>query len=388
MSAVKAAAPDHRAAGSAARLAERPGLVVVGPLPPPYHGGSVATQFVLRSALQRHWRVTHLDTTDRRGLDNLGRLDVHNVLLALRHALTLLQLMLTRRPRVVYVPIAQNTLGLLRDAAFILPALALRRRVVLHVHGGGLRAYHDAATLWMRLLLRTMLARAQRIIVLGDVLRPMLAGLVDDRRVAVLPNGMEDPFESPPDRRVRAGAVRVLYLGNLLRTKGFLDVMRAVAMLRAESLDIELHLAGAFADESDRRAAEDLARGLGQGVTFHGLVADQPKLDLLRAADIFAFPSYYPNEGHPYVVLEAMAAGLPVVATAHAAIAETVLDGETGLLVPARDPGRLATALRRLAQDAGERARLGAAGRRRFEDHYTLEQWSAGLCDIMAQALE
>lgn len=387
MSAVRPAAAAARVSRATA-AGERPGLVVIGPLPPPYHGGSVATRFVLDSGLQHAWRVVHLDTTDRRGLDNLGRLDIRNVLLAVRHAARLLRMLVTLRPAVVYVPIAQNTLGLLRDAAFVLPALALNRRVVIHVHGGGLRKYHDRATPWMRQLLRLMLTRAQRVIVLGHSLRPMLTDLVDVRRVAVLPNGTPDPFGTLPDRAARPGPVRVLYLGNLLRTKGFLDVMEAVAMLRAESIPVELHLAGDFAADEDRQAAIQLATKLGPGVTFHGVVVGQAKIELFRSADIFAFPSYYPNEGHPYVVLEAMAAGLPVVATAHAAIAETVLEGETGILVPARDSGRLASALRRLALDARLRTRLGAAGRERFTHEYSLEQWSSRLCAIMAQGLE
>lgn len=388
MNAVKPADTAGTEPRGTANSAPRPVLVVIGPLPPPYHGGSVATRFVLRSELQHHWQVAHLDTTDGRGLDNVGRMDIRNVILALRHAAGLLRLLLTLRPAVVYVPIAQNTLGLLRDAAFVLPALALRRRVVLHVHGGGLRAYHDATTPWMRRLLRTMLARARRVIVLGHSLRPMLSGLVDGRRIAVLPNGTPDPFGTVPDRSAREGRVRVLYLGNLLRSKGFLDVMQAVAWLRAEQLPVELHLAGDYAADADRRAAEELAASLGDAVTFHGVVAGQTKLDLLRSADIFAFPSYYANEGHPYVVLEAMAAGLPVVATAHAAMGETVLDEETGLLVPARDPQRLTTALRRLVRDAALRARLGAAGRDRYSREYSLERWSGGLCAIMAEALE
>jgi glycosyltransferase involved in cell wall biosynthesis len=376
-----------RAGGRVDAATSRPGVLVVGPLPPPYHGGSVATRFVLDSGLRREWRVTHLDTTDRRGLDNVGRLDAANVLLAMKHATGLLRLLAAARPDVVYVPIAQNTLGLLRDATFVLPALAARRRVVLHVHGSGLRSYHDKAGPAMRRLLRAMLGGAQRVIVLGERLRPMLDGLVEAEHVAVLPNGADDPFGGAPDRSSRTGPVRVLYLGNLIRTKGFLDVMEAVGMLQGKGLPVELHLAGDFLSDVDRRAAADLGADLGTALTFHGVVTGDDKTELLRSADIFCFPSYYPNEGHPYVVVEAMAAGLPVVATAHATIGDTVLDGETGILVPPRNPEALASALESLVKDTGERSRLGRAGRRRFEDHYTLVRWSDGLCRIMRESL-
>jgi D-inositol-3-phosphate glycosyltransferase len=158
-------------------------------------------------------------------------------------------------------------------------------------------------------------------------------------------------------------------------------------MLRDEGLDVELHVAGAFHSPADREAADAPGVRLGGAVRFHGVVEGSVKLDLLRSADVLAFPSYYANEGHPYVVIEAMAAGLPVVATPHAGIAETVLDGETGLLVPPRQPAALADALRSLVTDPERRGRLGAAGRRRFEEKYSFEEWSRGLDRIMADAL-
>jgi glycosyltransferase involved in cell wall biosynthesis len=384
---VAGTATRARAGGRIDAASGRPRVLVVGPLPPPYHGGSVATRFVLDSGLQHEWRVTHLDTTDRRSLDNVGRLDAGNVLLAMKHATGLLRLLATARPDVVYVPIAQNTLGLLRDATLVLPALATGRRLVLHVHGSGLRSYHDGARPAMRRLLRAMLGGAQRVIVLGERLRPMLDGLVAGERVAVLPNGADDPFGGVPDRASRTGPVRILYLGNLIRTKGFLDVMEAVGILREKNLPVHLHLAGDFASDPDRRAAADLGAALGSAVAFHGVVTGTAKTELLRSADIFCFPSYYPNEGHPYVVVEAMAAGLPVVATGHATIGDTVLHGKTGILVPPRDPRALASALEPLVADAGERSRLGEAGRQRFEAHYSLERWSDGLCRIMREAL-
>jgi glycosyltransferase involved in cell wall biosynthesis len=150
---------------------------------------------------------------------------------------------------------------------------------------------------------------------------------------------------------------------------------------------VEPYLAGDFLSDVDRRAAADLGADLGTAVTFHGVVTGDDKTELLRASDIFCFPSYYPNEGHPYVVVEAMAAGLPVVATAHATIGDTVLDGETGILVPPRNPEALASALESLVRATGERSRLGRAGRRCFEDHYTLVRWSDGLCRIMRESL-
>jgi glycosyltransferase involved in cell wall biosynthesis len=365
------------------RGATGPRVVVVGPLPPPHHGGSVATSFVLRSRLARECTLLHLDTTDRRGLDNIGRFDAGNVLLAAKHAASLLRMLAVHRPRAVYVPLAQNYAGVLRDALFVLPALATRRQVVLHLHGGGLRSFYDSADPVMRALLRVMLGGATRVIVLGEALRPMLAGLAAPHRVAVLPNGTEDPFGGMPERAGGKGPVRVLYLGNLMRAKGFLEVIDALVTLRGEGHEVVLDMAGGFASEQDRRDALARARPSAGHVTFHGVVAGARKHELLRAADIFCFPSH--SEGHPYVVLEAMSAGLPIVTTRLPALAETVVDGESGLLVTPGDVAGIADALRRLIERPGLRLQLGRASRARFEEQYCYEAWSDGLARIMAE---
>lgn len=367
--------------------AARPTVVVVGPLPPPYHGGAIATSFVLRSRLSEECRILHLDTTDRRGLLNIGHFDIGNILLALRHAGELMRMVMIERPAAVYVPVAQNRLGLLRDAALVLPAMLCGRRVVLHVHGSGLRDFHDAAGPGMRALVRLMFGRATRVIVLGESLRPMLAGITAGEKIAVVPNGTEDAFgERLPTRDGDDdGPVRVLYLGNLMRAKGFLELIDAISALRADGHQVTLDLAGGFTAEVDREAARLRIETLGDAVRLHGVVEGARKQELLSQADIFVLPSH--SEGHPYVILEAMAAGLPIVATALPAVSETVVDGETGLIVPVKDAEALYTAILQLMTNVEMRLRFGRAARRRFEAGYSFDAWSQRLAAVMTDAL-
>jgi len=389
---VIATAPTASRAAPASAV-RRPTALVIGPLPPPYHGGAIATQTLLSSPVAERFRLLHLDTTDRRGFDNMGRLEAGNIVLALRHMLRCLRILRAERPDIVYVPLAQNRLGFLRDALFLLPARLLRRRVVVHVHGGGFRDFVERTDPVTRAVVRLSLARVARAIVLGERLRPMLAGLLPPDRVAAVPNGIEDPYGGGlTPRTAQEAAARadchVVYLGTLMEAKGFLDVLDAAVQLADEAPHARFTLAGDFFRPADRASAERRCAGNPLlRVEFPGTVAGERKSELLRDADIFVFPTRYAYEGHPYVILEAMAAGLPIVTTARAAIPETVVHGETGIIVPEGDPAALAGALRTLIGDPALRARLGAAARARFLDRYVLSGWAAGITQVFEEAL-
>jgi glycosyltransferase involved in cell wall biosynthesis len=371
------------AAGAATATA--PGVIVVGPLPPPYHGGAVATRYVLDSDVARRCRIIHVDTTDPRGLENIGRFDAGNVALALRHALAMLAALATQRPAAAYVPVAQNRLGLLRDAALILPALLLRRRLVVHLHGSGIRELHDSTDPLTRALLRYVLSRADRVIVLGESLRPLLEGITAAERIAVLPNGVADAFGGMPARRRDATPLRVLYLGNVRAAKGYHIAVEAVTILERRGFDVELHVAGGYSSPQDRADAARAFGALRRPAVLHGPVDAATRRALLQSADAFVMPSF--TEGHPYVLLEAMSAGLPIVASALPTVAETLVDGESGLHVPPGDVAACAAALERIACDADFRLRLGCAARRRFEERYSYQVWSRGLARIIEAAL-
>lgn len=349
-------------------------ILIIGPLPPPYFGGSVVTQTLLASPLADRYEIRHLDTSDRRGVENIGRLDAGNVWLALTHGTRFMAVLLRDRIDMVYMPVAQNSLGFLRDSLFLAPAVVRGIPLVLHFHSGNYGRFVRTARAPLRRLIHVLLARAQRAIVLGTVLRPMLDGVVPPERVEVVPNGVPDPGAGLTRQEPAAGRLRVLFLGNLIPDKGYGELIQAVESLVAEGFDTELVLAGGGLSESARGATLS-GTPVRDRIRFTGPVDAAEKTVLLGEADVLALPSYYDNEAHPLVLLEAMAAGLPVVSTRHAAIPEIVCDGTTGLLVEPRDVRALTAALRRLAEDPPLRRRMGEAGRVRYLAQFTVAHW-------------
>jgi glycosyltransferase involved in cell wall biosynthesis len=174
---------------------------------------------------------------------------------------------------------------------------------------------------------------------------------------------MRNRYGLPDDRTV------VVFVGNLIRHKGLHRIIKALS----DMPDLPWHLL-VVGDGPERGRSEQRLRSLGflERTTFAGARTPEEVEQILPAADLLSLPST--TEGMPYVILEAMASSLPVVATAVYGIPEMVVDGETGLLVQPDDGAALAGALRALIGNPGERERMGRAARARFERLFTLDR--------------
>ncbi|HEX7011763.1 MAG TPA: glycosyltransferase family 4 protein [Steroidobacteraceae bacterium] len=190
-------------------------------------------------------------------------------------------------------------------------------------------------------------------------------------RLRVIWNGVEDPafdaagaisVDAPPDTPVIAS------ISTLIPQKGLSHLLDAAALLRDWGERFVLLIAG---DGGLKQPLHEQAQALklGEHVRFLGWVP-QASRRVLPKCDIFVQSSLW--EAMSIVVLEAMAAGKPMVVTSVGENPHVVVNGETGLLVPPADPAALATALRSLLKDSLMRARLGAAARARYQDEFTV----------------
>jgi colanic acid/amylovoran biosynthesis glycosyltransferase len=187
-------------------------------------------------------------------------------------------------------------------------------------------------------------------------------------RVRVIHCGVDiGRFEAAADRQPDANGIRLVSIGRLVEKKGFDDLIRAVGAIRGRlPMPIRLDIWG---DGPLKHCLEGLARGLGlrHAVTFRGLADSQEVGDLLREYDAFVLPSKTARngdtEGIPITILEAQAAGLPVVATVHAGIPEAVPRANHGLLAREGDVQDLADKLVALAGSRGSWREIGSRGR-------------------------
>lgn len=214
----------------------------------------------------------------------------------------------------------------------------------------------------------------------------LVRGGVRPSRVDVIPNGIE-ALPLPADREahrsalgIAPGEITVVSAGHFSAEKNHRLLLEAWTSVAPRHPSARLRLAGEGPLEGDLRdRASDLPR-----VTFEGYRDD---LDaLLRGADLYVSPS--DSEGLGLSVMEAMAVGLPVVATRAGGVVDLVTDGDTGLLTPVGDAVALASALDALLGDSDRRAVLGRAGRARAERDFSLDRMAVAYRDFYLRALE
>jgi colanic acid/amylovoran biosynthesis glycosyltransferase len=192
-------------------------------------------------------------------------------------------------------------------------------------------------------------------------------------------------FRSPIARKGACARIRIVTVGRLVEKKGVEDAIRAVADL---PLSYEFTVAG---DGPLRPSLERIAAGLGVNVRFIGALRQDEVADLLASANIFLAPSVTASdgdvEGIPVSIMEAMASGLPVVSTRHAAIPELLTDGRSGLLAAEHDVPRLTRHLMTLAGNPELRVRMGAAGRKTMVREFDIAILNAQLERLYHQLL-
>ena len=235
-------------------------------------------------------------------------------------------------------------------------------------------------------LLREICAAAEFVAAETDYSSDLLRQRCPDSRIHRVYNGMDlTRFPAPHYEISGNAAPRIISIGRLVAFKGFEYLIDACADLTRRGLEFTCEIIG---DGPLRGDLEAKIRKLNLSDCVHllGSLSQGAVLEKLQTADIFALASVTDAQGasdvFPTVIIEAMAAARPVVSTRLAGIPESVVDGETGQLVPPGDTMALAEALRRLIEDAKLRLHYGRAGRARIEQHFQIEQTVVPLIEL------
>jgi glycosyltransferase involved in cell wall biosynthesis len=255
-----------------------------------------------------------------------------------------------------------------RKSIFILFALAARKPVILHLHGGQFAQFYERECgVLRRWFVRRLLSRVDRVVVLSSQWQKLIEGIAPAVKAVTIANPVTVPAEVRGVDEREQGAL--LFLGRLGQRKGIFDLLAALAIVKQRFPEARLRCAG----EGDVAGVRARARELGveENVDLLGWISGPDKDWELSRAALYVLPSY--AEGLPMGVLEAMAAGIPTVASGVGGIPDAIEDGVEGFLVNPGDIDALANRLARLLESAELRRQFASAARCKVRKLFSTE---------------
>ncbi len=358
-------------------------ILMFGYAPPPYFGPAVAYGALLRSRFPQEFDVRFINLSVVEDLRDLEKFSVGKLLKLGRFFFVEFWYLMTENFDFCCYPPSFNRNAFLKDALLLGLARAFGVPTVVWAHGNNLPDFYSRSPRWMQVVIDATIKNAVAGIVLGERLRFNFQGQLSDENIFTVALGIEAPG-SPPQRPATRDGLTVLYLGNLIREKGVLVLLKAIPKVVAQRPEVRFRFAGSWWRDHERQEADRIIaeNKLQSHVEFVGVVAGDAKSRALVEADILAFPTFYHAETFGLVLLEALWAGLPVVTTQRAAIPEIIEAGVNGLFIEEHNPADLADKILQLANDPAMRQRMSAANREKFHRFYTHEQYGERMIDL------
>lgn len=396
---------------------KKPRVLFVCPLPPPVHGSSMVSKSIIDSELvNEEFDVDYVNLSTSRSMAEIGKFSIAKVWRYFGGIGKMLWKLLIHRYDLVYLAITVNGVGFLKDFPYAAMARMFCKHRVIHQHNKGMSSYVHKFP-YGRML--KFVYDGTKVILLSERLYEDISEIVSGDNVMVCPNGLHVVTNHVDGGAVDAACgTRLLYLSNLIESKGVYALLDACKILMDRGMTFHCDFVGGESKQITRALFDEAVkmRGLEDVVTYHGPKYGADKEVFWNAADVFVFPTFYYNECFPLVVLEAMQHGVPVVSSNEGGISDIVVDGVTGYCVDAQvlrvesvnemlgasvtEEERLwsrrfnahrgleiADRLEQLLVDPGLRMRMGEAGRERFEREFTQDVFEKRIVECLIESM-
>ena len=362
-------------------------------MPPPVHGAAMVGQYIHDSEMiNGEFESHYINLTTAKNLQDIGKVGIRKLFDFFKLLKKIRRAVKNVKPQLVYV--TPNACGgaFYKDFVVVEMLKHLGCKVIVHYHNKGVATHQDGRldnALYKRFF------KNIKVILLSECLYEDVKKYVNREDVFVCGNGIPDVTENSacPDTvasdHIDGKFPHVLFLSNLLISKGVVVLLDALKVLKEKDCRFVCDFVGGETVEMDAAIFhnEVAKRGLKDMVVYHGRKYGKDKEAILNAADMFVFPTFYPNECFPLVLLEAMQHHLPCISTTEGGIPGIIDDKETGFLIENHDFQTLADKLEYFIEHPEESKRMGENGYRKFHDKFTLKKFEESMVGILNNCL-
>ncbi|OUS03483.1 hypothetical protein A9Q86_00800 [Flavobacteriales bacterium 33_180_T64] len=361
-------------------------VLFIGPFPPPYSGPELSTKQLLESDLKNHFDIIFLNTNVRKDNSKKGRIDLNAFKSVITFNFKLFKLLLFKRPDVAYHLVTPTEIGWLgRDIWFIFQCRVFQVKKIIHFRGSHFNINYKRFRPLSKKIIRYACKFVDKAVVQSDCLRNQFEGLIDDNRVNVIPNTVDNVF-STLSRKPLNEIPQILFFGHLTKAKGYTDIVKAIPKVASKFPNVKFIFCGNIRRgepgvkynqiTGERIVYEDpfeveskiLNSKYKENYVNQGIVSGEEKMNLIRQSWIFILPSY--SEGFSRSVLESMAAGLPILTTPVGANKDFVINDFNGVLVQPGDVSSIEQKIIKLLEDEKLRDNLSNNGKVTFDKEF------------------
>ena len=349
-------------------------VVVISQLPPPIHGSTLMTRAFLRALESQSIRWRLVDRRFSRTISEVGRFSPRKVVQGLGLILRLGGTVARSRPRVVVLFATTSPFSCLVDWVISEVLRAFRVPLILYLHTVGFSALAERGMVWRRVV-RRLLGSAKAAVILGESLAWDIEPFVDGPADVIANTLPELPPATATQVPLHARNT-VVFLSNLIPGKGHDDFLAVAAKCLDEGIEAQFVLAGAASPAVAAEVQGSITRsGWPENISYLGPVGAQEKWALLADARAFVFPSTYPNEASPSVLLEAAACGVPIAAYPAGALTPLLAAAGAAYVVDAGNRELLARAIQEIFDSPELGQQLGARAQALFAESFSHSAW-------------
>jgi len=368
-------------------------ILFIAPLPPPYSGPEVVSEALLNSTLREEFDLIYLPLNVHTQNKDRGRVSLLSLLRLGVLIFRIVRVLIYRRPKLVYSLLSQNFTGFMRDSILIMTCKIFSKKLILHFHGSNFENFYKDQPKFFRIYISFIMRKIDALILEANWLKEFFSQFIPEARLRVIYNPISNEQSCDLQRvdKQSNGGINIFYMSHISVAKGFIVLEKTMRQVIKENKKVKFIIAGGVINEEknilygqDGRKIKfqdinlvinEIKKDemLNSHINFLGVVTNsEEKKRCFLQSDIFVFPSY--SEGCPMVILEAMAAGLPLITTPVGALSEIIEEGKNGLFVKIGDSAGLKEKINLLVNDPSLRRQMSINNKKLIQDKFTVDK--------------
>ncbi len=356
-------------------------ILILAQIPPPFHGQSIIQQYLVNA--KWNWCEKNFIRLDfSKSIEEIGKFNFIKIFRLSNIIFKVWRIQLKGRMDIIfYPPTGPHKIPFSRDIITLCFIRWCSKKIIFQFHAGGFDILYHKLNLIEKYLAIKAYKNPDAAIILEPNLESEISW-IKPKKVYVVPNGVEDYYENSSPKK-DSNVNMILTVGMISVSKGILISIETARILKLTDYKFIWNFVGDFQSIKTKQEIESKISEyeLAEYIYFYGSQVGSKKFSFYSNADIFCFPSFE-NEAMPLVLLEAMMMSLPIVTTNWRGIPNIIDDNENGILVPIKDPQKLAEAIEKLINNKELRNKYATKAREKYLREFSVEKHLKRMEDV------